>query len=434
MALRPRLLACVLAAVAPCAAAASAAEAAAPMTPAARAFLAREMRAAGPYSGAIVMDASNGAVLFSWRPDTLRVPASNQKLFTTSTAFLRFGANGVLPTRALAPAAISSNGTLAGPLYIKGGGDPTFGTYAFAHYNYGTGATVTLLAARLAAAGLRRVQGQVLGDESLFDRLRGGRTFARDYYLGGSISALSFNRGLASGGAAYFNRPAAYAASQLTAALRARGIVVTGAPGDGLAPVSSSELARVTTSISTLAGLTNRPSDNFFAETLLKDLGGYFVGRGSTAAGAGVVRTQLGSMGIRPRVYDGSGLSRLNRTTPRQVARLLVAMNRSPTLRFAFSGSLAVAGRSGTLYSRMRVSVARSRCRGKTGTLVGVSALSGYCDTLGGRRLAFSILMNGVSVGRAHALQDAMTATVARDRGAPDRVAIPAARAAAARQ
>jgi D-alanyl-D-alanine carboxypeptidase/D-alanyl-D-alanine-endopeptidase (penicillin-binding protein 4) len=210
--------------------------------------------------------------------------------------------------------------------------------------------------------------------------------------------------------------------------------VVTGAPIQGIAPGTVSELAQVSTPVATLAGLTNRPSDNYFAETLIKDLGGYFAGRGSTAAGAAVVRTQLGSMGIHPTVYDGSGLSRLDRTTPRQVARLLVAMNRSPTLHFPFSNSLAVAGRSGTLYSRMRVSVATARCRGKTGTLAGVSALSGYCDTLGGRRLAFSILMNGISVGPAHTLQDAMTATVARDRGAPDRVAIPAARAASARQ
>jgi D-alanyl-D-alanine carboxypeptidase/D-alanyl-D-alanine-endopeptidase (penicillin-binding protein 4) len=72
-----------------------------------------------------------------------------------------------------------------------------------------------------------------------------------------------------------------------------------------------------------------------------------------------------------------------------------------------------VAGREGTVRGRMRGTAAEGRCRAKTGTLTGVSALSGYCD-MSGRTLVFSILMNGVDVTAARSLQDRIVATIAR--------------------
>ena len=75
--------------------------------------------------------------------------------------------------------------------------------------------------------------------------------------------------------------------------------------------------------MATLARLTNRPSDNYFAETLIKDLGGRFGGTGSTAAGARVVKASLGRFGVRPAVVDGSGLSYGDHTTARQVVSFL---------------------------------------------------------------------------------------------------------------
>jgi serine-type D-Ala-D-Ala carboxypeptidase/endopeptidase (penicillin-binding protein 4) len=162
-----------------------------------------------------------------------------------------------------------------------------------------------------------------------------------------------------------------------------------------------------------LARLTNRPSDNFNAETLIKALGEAFGTGGTTRAGAAVVRRTLAGFGLRPRVADGSGLSRANRTTPRQVVRLLQRMageDAGP----AFETSLAVAGRNGTLVHRMRSSAARDRCSAKTGTLNYVSALAGYCQTTTGARVAFAFLMNGVNVYGARRLQDRMAAALAR--------------------
>jgi D-alanyl-D-alanine carboxypeptidase/D-alanyl-D-alanine-endopeptidase (penicillin-binding protein 4) len=80
----------------------------------------------------------------------------------------------------------------------------------------------------------------------------------------------------------------------------------------------------------------------------------------------------------------------------------------------AFAGSLAVAGRTGTLERRMRGTAAQDTCRAKTGTLIGVSALAGYCTTRAGADVAFAFLMNGVNPAGARVLQDRMVAALAR--------------------
>ena len=135
-------------------------------------------------------------------------------------------------------------------------------------------------------------------------------------------------------------------------------------------------------------------------------------GKGTTKAGARRVRRFARSLGARVRARDGSGLSRRNRAAPKQVGRLLAGML-DHEAEGAFRSSLPVAGREGTLRSRMRGTAAEGRCRAKTGTLSGVSALSGYCE--GGKRtIAFSILMNGADVFAARGIQDRMAAAIAR--------------------
>src|SRR5205085_12625082 len=104
-----------------------------------------------------------------------------------------------------------------------------------------------------------------------------------------------------------------------------------------------------------------------------------------------------------PQIVDGSGLSRADRTTPRQVVRLIELMN-AQAVGPAFESSFPVAGRTGTLRRRMRGTIAQDRCHAKTGTLVAVSALAGYCDTTGGHRVAFAILMGTTRITRAHGI------------------------------
>jgi serine-type D-Ala-D-Ala carboxypeptidase/endopeptidase (penicillin-binding protein 4) len=161
-----------------------------------------------------------------------------------------------------------------------------------------------------------------------------------------------------------------------------------------------------------LIRLTNKPSDNFFAEMLLKDLALQSSGKGTTRRGTQIAARFARGIGSRVRLVDGSGLSRSDRASPYRVGRLLRAMlNREEF--DAFYASLSRAGSDGTLAHRLRSGPAHGRCRGKTGTLSNVSALSGYCRARSGDMYVFSILMNGVSVSAAHRLQDRMAQTIA---------------------
>ncbi|MDX6698380.1 MAG: hypothetical protein QOE65_1777 [Solirubrobacteraceae bacterium] len=382
-----------------------------------RASLDRAMNSAGSSSGALVVDLSDGRTLYSRAPDTFRIPASNEKLYTTSTALARFGPTGRLATRVLGDGELGDDGTYTGNLYLRGGGDPTFGSRTFTRRAYGTGTTVTELAAAVAAAGVQRVTGTLYGDESLFDSLRGGPEsgYAFSIYIGAPLSALAFDRGLANQqGSAIQRRPARFAAERLRRALSVEGVSVARGVGERATPPGASLVAEARSpAMATLARLTNVPSDNFFAETLLKDLGARARGRGTTAGGAASAMAYWRENGVAPRIADGSGLSRRNRTTPRQIVGVLDHMDRTQELAVAFRGSLAVACRSGTLAGRMCGTPAAGRCRAKTGTLSNVSALSGYCDVGGERVVAFSIIMNNVSVGGARSLQDRMGAAVA---------------------
>jgi D-alanyl-D-alanine carboxypeptidase/D-alanyl-D-alanine-endopeptidase (penicillin-binding protein 4) len=162
--------------------------------------------------------------------------------------------------------------------------------------------------------------------------------------------------------------------------------------------------------VTDLVRLMNPPSDNFIAETFVKVLGAQFGDSGSTPAGTAIVRDALAELEIEPRVVDGSGLSRSDRTSPREVVTMLRAMDGEA----AFTGSLAVAGRTGTLSTRMRGTRAQDRCRAKTGTLRDVSALAGYCTTRRGGAVAFAFLMNYVSPYSARILQDRMANALTR--------------------
>ena len=382
--------------------------------------LSREMRIAGPLSGAYVYDLTTGQTLFSLRADDQRPPASVEKLYTSTTALELLGAGARLDTDVLGTGSLAPDGTWHGNLYLRGGGDPTFGSASFIAQTYGpgNGASVGQLALALKARGIRRVQGRVLGDESVFDSLRGGpRTgFAFDSDLTGVLSGLAFNRG-ESGPERGLHAPAAYAALQLAGTLRHLGVKVTGPSGPAVTPTTATALAQVQSPpLSTLLALQNAASDNFFAEMLVKDLGARFGGAGTTTAGAAVVRRTIAGLGIRARVVDGSGLSAADATSPRQVVALLTKLFDQP-LGALLRSSLAVAGETGTLRLRMRGTSAAGRCQAKTGTLNGVSNLAGWCDAAGGHTLAFAFENDGISDYAAHVLQDDMTITLARYSG-----------------
>lgn len=354
---------------------------------------------AGSSSGAFVSDLSTGEALYAVRADTARVPASNEKLYTTATALGRFGANARFATELLRSGSISSSGLLSGDLILRGGGDPTLSSD-----------DISSLALATTRAGIKRISGAVVGDESQFDSRRGGPAsgWGIDGYIGGSLSALALNRGSGD-----YKRPALASAAAFAKALGSYKIKLGAVTRTGAAPKTAQPITTVNSpTMSELIKMTNSPSDNFLAEMLIKDLGARFGIGGTTNAGAGVMRAFLKRFGITPQISDGSGLSRGNSTAPREVVALLTGMHKDPQ-HAAYENSLAVAGRSGTLAGRMNGSAAEGTCRGKTGTLSGVSALSGLCTAKNGHVIVFSMLMSGLSNGDAHSMQDKAVKAIA---------------------
>ena len=360
-----------------------------------------QMRLAGGGSGAIVLDLDAGTELYARRADVARMPASVEKLYTSAATLRRLGAGGRLPTSVFAETEPDAAGVVAGDLYMQGGGDPTFDLL-----------DSNRLAQQVADAGIVEVTGRVIGDESAFDTRRGvpssGFRLTSEV---GPLSALTFNRGRTGRRAPYWqNRPANFAATVFTRQLRGLGVAVTRTARRGTTPEDAPLVtAWRSRPVTELLRQMNQPSDNFMAEMLVKVLGARYGGAGSTAAGARVMRAELAELDIAPKIVDGSGLSRSDRTSPRDVVTLLDELDGEA----AFTGSLGVAGRSGTVETRMRGSAAQDRCRAKTGTLRDVSALAGYCTTRGGRLLAFAFLMNYVNPYGARTLQDRMAVALA---------------------
>jgi serine-type D-Ala-D-Ala carboxypeptidase/endopeptidase (penicillin-binding protein 4) len=369
-----------------------------------RAALSHQMRGSGASAGAWVSDGS-GSTVFKWKAGTRRVPASVQKLVTTAAALDRLGPDATFETVALAGGPVA-DGVLQGDLYLRGSGDPSFGT-----------AALRRLAARVGETGLEEIQGRVYGDESLFDRRRGGSGFRISPYVG-PLSALAFNRGsmlpLARG---WQSDPPGFTAERMRVLLRGQQVGVDGHGRAGRTPADASTLATVESPpLGALVRHTNHVSDNYYAEMLLKGLGARSGTAGSTAAGARAASRFEQEHGIGSRIADGSGLSRANSISPRDVGRLLVEAQDEPWFD-AFYRSLPLAGKSGTLDKRMRGTAASGRCRAKTGTLSGVSGLAGYCKTRSGKRAVFALLMNGVNVWTARRIQDRIAAELARYTG-----------------
>lgn len=365
----------------------------------------REMRHAPLASGAYVRDMQTGEELFALRENAVRIPASVEKLFTTSSALLRLGPSATLQTEAVvAPqAVVEPGGVLRGDLVLVGGGDPFFGD--------GSGASQRLARA-VHAAGIRRIAGSVVGDEGAFDARRSACCSGYDFDLGGVLSALAYDRGVFRGRERL--NAASFAASRFAAQLNFAGVSVSGKSRAGSAPDAAKPIAvEPSMPVGELARFINVPSNNFAAEMLFKELGARYRDSGTTAAGAEVVRDTLDDFGVRPKIVDGSGLSRVNRATPRQVVRLLERM-RNQDIAASFRASLAVTGSTGTVKARMRSTPAAGRCEVKTGTLRGVSALAGYCRAAGGRDIGFALMFNRANTVVAKAREDRIAAAIAR--------------------
>ncbi len=194
-------------------------------------------------------------------------------------------------------------------------------------------------------------------------------------------------------------RPLAWIRSVAESHLAERGIgTVPGVPAEA---ASSLVVARteihLSPPLSEILPLFNKPSENAIGEMLLLGLGEQLGGEWTWSAGEKAMRAWLETVGLPGdsfRLVDGSGLSRYDLITPECTVALLSHMWRSEQ-RDVYVASLPIAGIDGTLSGRMKDTPAQGRVLAKTGTMSGVSCVSGYANVSEERTLVFSILTNG---------------------------------------
>lgn len=338
------------------------------------------------------------------------IPASNQKLLTAAAALHVLGADHTFTTDARVVGGVAG-GVVEGDLYLVGGGDPLLRTPdwdgTIIGYPLPSDATdLDALAQAIAAAGVTRINGRVLGDASRYDDEHYPAEWGEDIRVAeaGPLSALLVNDGRALGSEWFVaDSPTTGAAHELTRLLQARGVTVSGEAGSGVAPADARSVASISSAPLTAAiAEMLSTSDNNTAELIVKEMGVVAGGGGTTAAGTAVVAAALAELGVDTTglvIADGSGLSNDNRLTCRAVAEVLALHRPGDEL----AAGLPVAAQSGTLAEAFVDTPMAGRLIGKTGSLgnppydtdpPSVKALSGYVPVDGGGVIAFALILN----------------------------------------
>ena len=341
------------------------------------------------------------------------IPASNTKLFTTSTALSLMGSDYHLSTKILSGDKNYKDGIINGNLYIKGYGNSLF-----------TSGALDTMVTNLKEMGIKKITGNITGDDSFFDELYTRSDWISDEHANvhlPPISALVINRNrilikerrrIHRRRKTYYRtiyrerdikNPPLYIAKLLREKLIADGIEVKGKAVKGITPGNAVTLADSYIILKNLIQSINKHSDNFLAECLFKTLGAVYSGeQGNSFYSTQAIIKFLKDNGIYNKgtsIVDGSGISRFDQVTVSAIVGLLEKVYFDLGHFKDFYNSLSIAGKDGTLEHRMNGSLAQDNFHGKTGTLNGVSCLSGYLTTENGVELIVSIIFEFKSGG-----------------------------------
>jgi len=434
----------------------------------------------GARAGILISSLETGQVLYAHNPDELLNPASNVKLFTTAAALARLGPEFRFDTEFyLAPGDARS-------LYVKGKGDPWIlaerlwtmagelqhlgvrtvrgdlvlddsyfdGEVAGPGFDQEQGdksylAPPGALALDLDTVAIHVSPGGRVGErgrvevepESEYFKVEnrtitaGARSRRRvtpsSIPLEGKQRIVVEGRLPLGGRAQVFYRkidsPTFYFGYTLKRLLETRGIQVQGRVRRGAVPAGARLLyVHESEALAEIVRRLSKHSNNFMAEQLVKTLGAEAKGPpGTWPKGIEAIEDFLAEVGLPRGAYvmkNGSGLNDANRFSARQTVTLLSEMWKRFPLMPEYLTALPVAGRDGTIRWRMEGTDAVGRLRAKTGTLEGVTSLSGYVETRGHQHLAFSVFVNDYP-GRHSAVVravDAVGSAMAATGGAPD--------------
>lgn len=348
-----------------------------------------ELQAAGQTVAVSVWVDGYGEVVADDQDEQL-IPASNEKLLVAYAALALLPTDAPLTTRVVATQAPGADGVIDGDLVIIGGGDPMLTT---------TGPhSVATLAAAIQAAGIREVRGDLVVDESRYDAVRSapGWPAGGVETTVGSLSAMAVDRNRVGADARVVSDPALVAGRIARNALTVAGVNVTGEVRTGTTTTGIEITALPSPDLREIVHSMLSDSNNFAAELLTKELGVRTSGQGTTAAGLAAVDRVLGDQcGLGGGTgVDGSGLSAGNRRSAAQLRRILQSAA-GQRWSSSYHDGLAVAGRSGTLATRLVGSATAGRVFAKTGSVATARALSGYLTTTTRHEVTFSILITG---------------------------------------
>ena len=351
--------------------------------------------------GAYVRPASGGQPLLASYADTPRNPASTMKLVTTYSSLGVLGPTYRFPTELYTTGRLAGD-TLQGDIVIKGYGNPDFRENDFRQ-----------ILQALRARGVRNIAGNFIVDKSYFDI---GYQAPIDENVSAAYNAqpeaLLYNER----GSCYEVRGKSGQVQQVCPILP-RSVndlnanlfgdfwrVWVGEMGghlDGALQVRptppNAQLVYTHQSVPLRDILMeiNKDSNNVMARQLLLAMGAkQFGAPGTTQKGAAAVGQWLESRGLRfgnLRIENGSGLSRVERISAREMGDMLVDAYNSP-YRDDLMRSMAVLGVDGTVKNRLKSIAGRGRF--KTGTLRDVRALAGYLNAANGQTYVVSLLHN----------------------------------------
>ena len=328
-----------------------------------------------------VVAVETGEVIYAKNAHKLHHPASTTKLFTAATALAKLGSDYQFQTTLYTDE--STETQAIGNIYFKGSADPVLQSD-----------DIVKLCDALVQTGIKSIHGDIVVDETYFDTVREGPGWMWDDKPL-RISALSIRN----------VEPDAKTGSRTIACghllktiLMQKGINIGGQVTTGKVPSDARSIAKhLSPPLADIIKLMNKPSDNWIAEMLFKAIGAEVKGEpGTWKKGRETVTEFLGEIMEEPpahRFVDGSGLSRYNLLNVELLTKLLIYMYHNFELMPEYMASLPIAGVDGTLKNRMQGMYAEKVLRAKTGTLSGVSALSGYTKTADGEVFAFGILL-----------------------------------------
>lgn len=347
--------------------------------------------------GLMVYDLTDNTPLYAYNARQRMRPASNQKVVTAITALHYLGGMHSLSTDMYADGEISG-GTLRGNLYIVGHMDPMLSE-----------ADLARMASILKKEGIAKVTGKVIADVSMKDDKQYGWGWCWDDDYG-PLSALMV------GAKDCFQQ-------KWKDALRRAGISTGGytLSSQGL-PGNARLIGSVGHTLNEVLQAMMKDSNNIYAECVFyqtaASTGKKRAGRKEAAQRTADLITALGLDAGQFQTADGSGLSLYNYVSPELLVGLLNYAHGNDSISQYLVPSLPVAGVDGTLSKRMLGTTAMGNVQAKTGTVDGISSLSGYATAFNGHRLSFSIINQGVPFSRiGREIQDEVCLALTSDYG-----------------